>query len=60
MTLTVFKPQTPALTPTPDNTLKGAVDTKSDLSICVPSFLEVCLLVVDLEESLTSGTDVGE
>lgn len=41
LTLTAFKPQSPAVAPTPDLVVKGAVDTGSDVIFCVPSFVEV-------------------
>ena len=39
--LTVFSPQSPARIPTPDSLLKAALDTKSDILVAVPTFIEV-------------------
>jgi hypothetical protein len=41
MMLTSFKPKIPATLPSPDTVMKGAIDTKSDILFCVPSFVEV-------------------
>ncbi|KLO13762.1 acetyl-CoA synthetase-like protein [Schizopora paradoxa] len=35
-----FKPQCPTIVPTPETVMKGAIDTKSDIIYCVPSFVE--------------------
>ncbi|TFK52863.1 acetyl-CoA synthetase-like protein [Heliocybe sulcata] len=35
-----FKPRSPATAPTPDSVIKGALDSKSDIIFCVPSFVE--------------------
>ncbi|CAL1699315.1 unnamed protein product [Somion occarium] len=40
LTLTAFRPQSPAIGPTPELVIKGAIDTKSDVIFCVPSFIE--------------------
>lgn len=42
LVLTVFMSTIPATVPTPESVIKGAMDTKSDLMFCVPSFVEVC------------------
>ena len=39
--ITAFKPQFPARQPAPDDVLRDAMATKSDLLFCVPSMLEV-------------------
>lgn len=41
LVLTVFKPQSPPQTPTPESVMKAAMDTRSDYILCVPSFVEV-------------------
>ncbi|EKM51191.1 uncharacterized protein PHACADRAFT_263199 [Phanerochaete carnosa HHB-10118-sp] len=38
--MTTFKPQSPARVPAPDTMLSAVATTKSDLIICVPSFVE--------------------
>ncbi|KAI0070275.1 acetyl-CoA synthetase-like protein [Panus rudis PR-1116 ss-1] len=38
--VTSFKPQSPAIIPTPDLVIKGSVATKADVIFCVPSFIE--------------------
>ncbi|CAL1699337.1 unnamed protein product [Somion occarium] len=40
LTLTCFKPQSPAIGPSPELVIKGAMLTKSDIIFCVPSFVE--------------------
>ncbi|KAJ3535272.1 hypothetical protein NM688_g7002 [Phlebia brevispora] len=40
LVLTVFKSQVPTAVPSPDSVMRGAMDTKSDLIFCVPSFVE--------------------
>ena len=41
LVVTAFKPQTPAITPTPELVLQGSLLTHSDIVFCVPSFVEV-------------------
>ncbi|GJE93533.1 acetyl-CoA synthetase-like protein [Phanerochaete sordida] len=38
--VTAFKPQVPAVAPTPELVLQGALNTESDVIFCVPSFVE--------------------
>lgn len=44
--MTAFKPKSPAMIPTPDSVFKDAIATKSDIIYCVPSFVEVCDIVM--------------
>ena len=44
LVLTVFKPKVPAVAPSPESVMKGAMDTNSDFIFCVPSFVEVGVL----------------
>jgi hypothetical protein len=37
----VFKPQHPAILPTPDAFMKGCIEIGSDIIYCVPAFVEV-------------------
>jgi hypothetical protein len=37
----VFKPQHPAVLPTPDAFMKGCIEIGSDIIYCVPAFVEV-------------------
>jgi hypothetical protein len=41
MTVTVFRPSSPATTPNPESIIKGLMDSKSDIIICAPSLVEV-------------------
>lgn len=41
LVVTAFKPQVPAVAPTPDLVLQSAIDSMSDIIFCVPSFVEV-------------------
>ncbi|KAI0070731.1 acetyl-CoA synthetase-like protein, partial [Panus rudis PR-1116 ss-1] len=38
--VSAFKPQSPAVSPTPELVIRGSVATKSDIIFCVPSFVE--------------------
>ncbi|EPQ50791.1 hypothetical protein GLOTRDRAFT_50066 [Gloeophyllum trabeum ATCC 11539] len=40
LVITAFMPCTPAVAPTPENVIKGALDCESDIVFCVPSFAE--------------------
>ncbi|KZT28667.1 acetyl-CoA synthetase-like protein [Neolentinus lepideus HHB14362 ss-1] len=40
LVIAAFKPSTPATVPTPDSVFKGALDSRSDIIFCVPSFAE--------------------
>lgn len=41
LVVTAFKPQSPAVSLTPDLVIQGAINTASDVMFCVPSFVEV-------------------
>ncbi|KLO12645.1 acetyl-CoA synthetase-like protein [Schizopora paradoxa] len=40
LVLSSFRPQTPAMQPTPETVMRGAIHTKSDIIFCVPTFIE--------------------
>lgn len=41
LTVTAFKPSSPAITPNPDSIIQGLMDSKSDTIMCPPSLVEV-------------------
>lgn len=40
--LAVYKPQSPPVLPTPENLWEGVINTKSDIVLAVPVFIQVC------------------
>ncbi|KIM81361.1 hypothetical protein PILCRDRAFT_821447 [Piloderma croceum F 1598] len=40
ITVTAFRPSSPATTPNPESIIKGLMDSKSDIIVCAPSLIE--------------------
>ncbi|KAI5119729.1 hypothetical protein M0805_008659 [Coniferiporia weirii] len=61
ITLTAFQPSKLPIIPSPDNVFKGSMDTKSDIILCVPSFLESWAHSIDYVTQLrnTGGVVFG-
>ena len=54
VTIAVFRPASPPISPTPDTLLSAVIASKADGLICVPTFLEVCYLVPLMCSKFTS------
>lgn len=60
LVISAFEPRSPATLPDPDSVMKSCIDTKSEIILCLPTFVEVsCLLIIPTDVDHSTYLFVG-